>query len=87
MVLWLIYVIVVSAISGHVAYGATGGHPENARIIFHTVGLTTLLAYAGALWPQTIWFRKPGATSAKGTLDALIYAVATGFIFVYFWPR
>ena len=87
LILWLIYVLVVSAVAGHITYRATGGHPEDGHIIFHTVGLSALLAYVGALWQQTIWFRKPAATSAKSTFDGLIYAVVTGLIFVYFWPK
>jgi hypothetical protein len=87
LVLWLVYVIVVSALAGHIAFGASGGHPDDSRIIFHTVALTSLLAYAGALWQQTIWFRKPWLSSFKGTFDGLIYAVVTGVIFVYLWPK
>jgi len=87
LILWFVYVLLVSALAGHITYRATGGQPADGHIIFHTVGLSALLAYAGALWQQTIWFRKPGATSAKSTFDGLIYAVVTGLIFIYFWPK
>ena len=87
LILWFVYTLVVSMLAGHIAYGATGGHPDDHRVIFHTVALTALLAYAGALWQQTIWFRKPAMTSFKATFDGLIYAVVTGLLFVYFWPK
>lgn len=88
LILWFGYVLVVSALAGHVAVVATGGDPAiHTRTIFHTVGLAALLAYAGALWQQTIWFRKPALTSFKATFDALIYALTTAVIFVYFWPK
>jgi hypothetical protein len=87
LILWFLYVLVVSAMAGHITYRATGGHPADDHITFHTVGLSALLAYVGALWQQSIWFRKPGATSAKSTFDGLIYAVVTGLIFVHFWPK
>ena len=86
LILWFLYVIVVSAMAGHIAY-PRHDLTVDSRSIFHTVALTALLAYAGALWQQTIWFRKPWLTSLKSTFDGLIYAIVTGAIFVYFWPK
>jgi hypothetical protein len=85
LILWFIYVVVVSAVAGHLAYAFHDFNIDH-RHIFHTVALAALLGYAGALWQQTIWFRKPAMTSFKSTFDGLIYAVVTGLIFVYFWP-
>jgi hypothetical protein len=87
LILWFVYLLIVSALAGHIAHGVTGGHSEDMRIVFHTVALTAFLAYASALWQQTIWFRKPALTSFKATFDGLIYAVVTGLIFCYFWPK
>jgi hypothetical protein len=84
LILWFVYVVVISALAGHIAWSIN--HDDSAYI-FHAVALTALLGYAGALWQQTIWFRKPWLTSFKGTVDGLIYAVVTGMIFVYFWPK
>ena len=86
LVLWLIYVLIISALSGHVAWATNMVNPDG-RYVFHTVAITALLGYAGALWQQTIWFRKPWLTSLKGTFDGLIYAVVTGLIFAYWWPK
>jgi hypothetical protein len=85
LILWFIFVIIVSWLSGHIAWGA-GASAAAPRGIFHAVALTAFLAYAAGLWPQTIWFRKPWLTSFKASFDGLIYAVVTGLIFVYFWP-
>jgi hypothetical protein len=84
LVLWFLYVVVVSALSGHIAYAFHDLNPDK-RYIFHTIALTSFLAYAGALWQQTIWFRKPALTSFKASFDGLIYAVVTALIFIYFW--
>ena len=86
LIFWFIYVIVVSAMAGHIAYPRHDLQVDS-RSIFHTVALTSLLGYTGALWQQTIWFRKPWLTSFKSTFDGLIYAIVTGLIFVYFWPK
>jgi hypothetical protein len=84
LILWFVYVLVISAIAGHLAF--TSNHADS-RYIFHNVALTSFLAYAAGLWQQTIWFRKPALTSFKATFDGLIYAVVTGVIFMYLWPR
>jgi hypothetical protein len=84
LILWFVYVLVISALAGHIAFS---GNHDNPRFIFHSVAITALLGYAAALWPQTIWFRKPWLTSFKSTFDGLIYAVVTGLIFMHFWPR
>jgi hypothetical protein len=86
LVLWLIYVLVVSALAGHIAY-VFHDFAIDHRYIFHTVALTAFLAYASAQWQATIWFRKPWLTSLKSSFDGLIYAVVTALIFVYFWPK
>jgi hypothetical protein len=84
--LYFIYVLVVSWLAGHIAWGA-GSTAAAPRGIFHAVALTAFLAYAAGLWQQTIWFRKPWLTSFKASFDGLIYAVATGLIFTWLWPR
>jgi hypothetical protein len=86
LILWFVYVLIVSALAGHIAYAFHDFNIDH-RYVFHTVGLTAFLAYAGALWQQTIWFRKPWLTSFKSSFDGLIYAVVTALIFVYFWPQ
>ena len=84
LILWFVYVLVISAVAGHLAF--TGNH-DDSRYIFHNVALASFLAYAAGLWQQTIWFRKPALTTFKATFDGLIYAVVTGVIFMYLWPK
>jgi hypothetical protein len=88
LALWFVYALVVSVLAGHIAFAATHGDPAaDERVIFHTVALSAFLAYAAGLWQNTIWFRKPALTSLKSTIDGLLYALATGWIFCYFWPK
>ena len=58
-----------------------------SHAIFHTVGLFTLAAYALALWPLSIWYGRGWGITIKSTVDGLIYAVVTGLIFMWLWPR
>jgi hypothetical protein len=87
LILWFVYALVVSALAGHLAFAATRGDPAaDERLIFHTVALSAFLAYAAGLWQQVIWFRKPLVPTLKSTVDGVLYALATGGIFCYFWP-
>jgi hypothetical protein len=36
---------------------------------------------------MTIWYRRPWLTSVKVTVDGLIYAILTAYIFVWLWPQ
>jgi hypothetical protein len=83
---WFVYLVVTSFFSGHVAWGAFHDHFETAGV-FHTVALSAFLAYTAALWQGVIWFRRPASVAFKSTIDGLIYALVTAWIFVWLWPK
>jgi len=86
LVYWFIYSVVISWFAGHVAWGADIPAAETHRL-FHTIGLAAALGYCAALWQATIWFGKPWMSTLKSTVDGLIYAAATAFIFIWLWPK
>ena len=55
--------------------------------MFRFVGVTAFLAYAAALWPMSIWYRRSWLTTFKGTVDGLVYALLTAGTFGWLWPR
>jgi len=83
---WSLFILVVTFVGAHVASAVL---PPGARShdIFHTIGLFTFAAYAFALWPLSIWYGRGWGITIKSTIDGLIYAVATGLIFMWLWPR
>ena len=83
---WALFILVVTFIGAHVASSilAPGA---SAHAIFHTIGLFTLAAYALALWPLSIWYGRGWGITIKSTVDGLIYAIATGLIFMWLWPH
>jgi hypothetical protein len=83
--LWFVYLIVVAGFAGHVAQAAGLVRGDDHRM-FHTVGLSSLMGYAFALWQMSIWYRRPWTTTIKATVDGLIYAVVTAYVFVWLWP-
>lgn len=86
LALWFVYLLVVAFVVAHVTTVAVGSATDT-RVIFHTVALTSLMGYVMALWQGVIWFQRPVLTAFKATIDGVIYAIVTGMIFVYFWPR
>lgn len=84
--LWFVYVLLVAGLSGHIADGAL---PQGAEthLVFHTVALSSFMGYAFALWQMTIWYRRSWIITLKSTIDGLLYAIVTGLVFVWLWPR
>jgi hypothetical protein len=86
LVLWFLYLLVVSYLSSYVACHAL---PPEARYraVFRIVGVTAFLGYAAALWQNSIWFRRSWVTTIKSTIDGLIYAGLTAGTFGWLWHR
>jgi hypothetical protein len=86
LVLWFIFVLVVTLIGAHLAGGILPASAVRAHV-FHVVGLFAFAAYALALWPVSIWYGRGWGITLRATVDGLIYAIATGLIFMWLWPR
>ena len=86
LILWFIYSLVASTIAGHVAHASLGSTPEG-HDVFHAVALTAFAGYGLGLAQQSIWGPKKWGATAKGMVDALIYALVTGWIFSWLWPK
>ena len=84
--LWFLYVLVISFLTGYVACHALPVGAVCAKVC-GIVGVTSFLAYAAALWPISIWFRRSWCTTIKSTVDGLIYAAVTAATFDWLWPR
>lgn len=82
---WFVYTLVVGVLVAYIA-GAT--LPDGAEYlrVFRIAGATAFIAYAAGLWQQSIWYSRPWSTTAKLTLDGLIYGLLTGGVFGWLWP-
>ncbi len=83
---WFVYLLVVNVF---VAYVASHSVAANAHYlgIFRIVGAVAFVAHAAAQWPQSIWYRRKWSTTAKCTLDSLLYALVTAGTFGWLWPK
>ncbi|CAN5778561.1 hypothetical protein BH11GEM1_BH11GEM1_22550 [soil metagenome] len=83
---WFIYLLVVSTLVAIVAATSLpAGSP--ATFVFHETALVSFAAYGLALWQLSIWYRRSLSITIKSTVDAAVYALVTGGIFAWCWPR
>ncbi|MBC7919275.1 MAG: hypothetical protein H7Y28_15845 [Rhodoferax sp.] len=83
---WFLSAVVVTLLAAHVAAISlsAGAYPW---LVFHVVWETAFAGYALALWPLAIWYGRSWGSTLRGTVDGLLYALITGGIFVWAWPR
>ncbi len=86
LIQWFLYLVAVGIFAAYVAGRALpAGAPYLS--VFRFVGVTAFCCYSFAGWQDTIWFKRPWATSLRNTFDGLIYALFTAGIFGWLWPR
>ncbi|MGH7524227.1 MAG: hypothetical protein ACREK8_07970, partial [Gemmatimonadales bacterium] len=83
---WFVYILIVSAIVACVTFAAAGTAPSDHRI-FHFAAFTTLIAYVVGAWPASIWLGRSWGTTFRATVDGVLYAIASGLIFTWMWPK
>lgn len=86
LVQWFVYTLVIGIF---VAYLASRALPAGAHYlrVFRLTSVTAFVAYAAALWPMSIWYRRSWGTTIRSTIDGLLYALLTGGVFGWLWPR
>jgi hypothetical protein len=85
--LWFAYCVIVSWLSSHVLWATQHDMTPSKYMILHTVGLTAWLGYGMGLSQQSIWGPKPWGPTIRGMVDAVAYAIVTGLVFMWLWPK
>ena len=86
LALWFLYCVVVGVSAAYISGRALpAGAPY--RSVFRFAGATAFYGYALALWQNTIWYKKSVDDDAEATFDGLVYALLTGGVFGWLWPR
>lgn len=86
MGLWFLFTVVVSASVASVV-GAIVPPGGDTHAVFHQAAVITFLTYAMGAVPLSIWYNRKWSTTFKTAVDALLYALATGWIFWMLWPK
>ncbi|HVO11319.1 MAG TPA: hypothetical protein VMX54_11315 [Vicinamibacteria bacterium] len=86
LALWFVYSLVVGAFGAYVTGRAL---PPGAHYlaVFRMVSTIAWLGYSAALWQMSIWYRRAWGTTLKATVDGLVYALLTGGVLGWLWPR
>jgi len=85
LLLWFVYCVVVAVFAAYLA-SRTLAAGADYLAVFRVVGCTAFLGYTVALWQNAIWYHRAWATTAKLTVDGLIYSLLTAGIFGWLWP-
>jgi hypothetical protein len=83
---WFLYCLIVGGIAAYVA-GRALKPGEPYLHAFRFAGCTAFVAYAVALWQDSIWYKRAWSTTIKNTFDGLVYGLLTGGVFGWLWPR
>jgi hypothetical protein len=83
---WFVYCVVVSLFGAYVA-SRTLGPGSDYLMVFRITGTVAFAGYALALWQFSIWYGRAWTTTLKSTVDSLVYALLTGGVFGWLWPR
>jgi hypothetical protein len=84
--LWFVYLVVVAVFA---AYMTSRALPAGTHylVVFRFVGTAAFLGFALGLWQMSIWYRRAWSTTAKATIDGLIYASLVAGTFGWLWPK
>jgi len=82
---WFVYCVVVGVFAAYVTSRAVDPGADYLQV-FRFAGCTAFIAYAAALWQNSIWYRRAWSTTIKSTIDGLIYALFTAGVFGWLWP-
>jgi hypothetical protein len=83
---WFVFCLVISVFAAYVTGRAFG--PGTPYItVFRFAGTTAFAGYALALWQSTIWYKRKWSTNLKLNFDGLVYALLTGGVFGWLWPK
>ena len=83
---WFVYLLVVSF---WVAYLCSLALPHGVsyRSAFRFAGTASMLTYALAPVPSSVWWGRPWSTTLKEVADGVAYGLLTAAVFGWLWPR
>lgn len=83
---WFLYSLLVSVFAAYVA-GRAAGPGAHYLAVFRFAGVTAFAGYSLALMQQSIWGGRGWGSTLRSMFDGLLYALLTGGVFGWLWPR
>ena len=84
--LWFLWSLVIAVVAAYLATQLIGLNPERARAAAKLVGAVSFIAHGFGTVTESIWMGRPWSGSAKYLLDAALYAIGSGLVFLWLWP-
>lgn len=83
---WFLYLVVVAIFVAYLTGHVLGpGTPYLS--VFRVAGTAAVLAFAGSLVPNSIWWGRSWAMTWKEVADGVLYGLLTAGVFGWLWPR
>lgn len=77
--------LIVSSVTAYVA--TIGLDAQSAGVdVFRTTATVAFMSYSSAIAWSAIWWGRTWSSVGKEMLDGLVYGLATGALFLQFWP-
>ena len=86
LVQWFIYSLVISLFAAYLTSRALPAGARGAEV-FRFTSTVAFLAYGIGMTHESVWFSRPWSTTIKYWFDALLYAAATGAVYMWLWPH
>jgi len=83
--LWFLLCLLVSFVTAYVARHTLNAGTSGLEVLRITSTIA-FIGYGFGYFQDSIWKATPWSNTLRGLLDALIYGVATGFVFKLLWP-
>lgn len=83
---WALYCLAVSLLAGYVASAMLPIGTDYMQV-FRVVSSAAALAYVMGSIPQGIWMGRPWGNVVKDIFDGVVYALLTGGVFGWLYPR
>jgi hypothetical protein len=84
--LWFVYMLVVSFFVAYLTGRVLPAGTAFAQV-FRVSGTAAVLAYCGALFPNSIWWGYSWSMTWKSVFDGVVYGLLTAAAFGWLWPR
>jgi hypothetical protein len=82
---WFLFCLLVSFVTSYVARHCLTFGAE-AMEVLRLTGTVAFVGYGFGYFVDSIWQGIPWSNSLRGLLDAVIYCLVTGAVFVWLWP-
>jgi hypothetical protein len=84
--LWFLWSLVIAVVAAYLASRLIGWDHAHARGAAKLVGAVSFIAHGFGTVTESVWMGRPWSSTAKYLLDAALYGIGSGLVFLWLWP-